>query len=1188
MDASMTPPSGPEAGSALLAAPATAGPPRAVRGSGSGSAEPADHAWRPGQDVAGLLLSLLERRYLGDFDAARWTVGGAARSAPRPLLHQVEALGAPVPGEDWNAALPHVLNSCHSGGHVLSVAVHGTGTVHRVHWGGRRIPGVSAGSTEDFLHGQSGTLRAHVPGLRLGPAHQPDEGTHAELTAFLRTAPALAVVTGIPSPSSGLSPAAFQSLDRLTSAVDGRYALVVAAEPLPAAVLDATLDHCRRIRGEIHALVRRTVSSTEGSSSSTSTPLPQEGAEALPALLSRVAVFCALAAAVPPLAPAAAVLRPLGRVGPLSVPLGGLAKPMAVPQSTPSRTTGSSRSLGESSELLNGAAEACERLLQRHIDRLEAARSQGWWRTAVYLAAESDGVLESLSGALRGICSGESTTLDPLRVLRLPPALLREAALQGQVLALTPADGGTGHPLGPAFDALATNVTSTELAVLLALPRRAVPGLPMRESAEFALIAPEVEHRPVTLGRLLDGRGDVHQSVAVSAEDLNRHVFITGMTGYGKTTTAKNLLLEAYTGLGVPFLVIEPAKAEYRHLAAHPGLRGRLRVFGIGPQAPMPLRLNPFEPLQGTPLSRHLDLLKAVFNASFPMFAGMSYVLEDAMIEVYTERGWDLQYSVNDLLGRRPSAADRAALIPSVGDLYGKIEEVLDRRSYGREVHQNMGAALRSRLGSLLVGSKGMALDTRRGVPVTELFERPAVVELRGLGDDEEKSFVMALLLCMLYEHAEARSDSAAAPSGVGLRHLTLIEEAHRLLRASRGPSGGEVGDPQAKAVSMFTDMLAEMRAYGEGFVVADQVPVKLAPDVVKNSNVKILHRLVAADDRAVVSAAVNLTDRQSRHLGLLPPGVAVVHDERIGSAVLVAMREADEVVAAGGTQGPETDDGRPGAPAEANRHYLHRHGGCRRCPSPCTLLHRIDRPPARRSADAALAPFFQGLVFGQAEELWEAWSAWRAEAPADGEEAYCAFAQAAQRHLAALPRRVPARAVAAGRGAARAEPAPSEAAADETGRRLLARDRAARVLAQLCEEWLAATELTEHAVARLEQARAGFVALVASRPDRELPGCTDCPARCRPFALLADSLPAYAAQVAAAADRPVPLESRLLLIDRLADEYAPAARGAMGKDRAALLYCMTVTANAYDRGLGAPPPTEALDALRSDRPVVP
>ncbi|MFE1826869.1 sigma factor [Streptomyces yangpuensis] len=770
-----------------------------------------------------------------------------------------------------------------------------------------------------------------------------------------------------------------------------------------------------------------------------------------------------------------------------------------------------------------------------------------------------------------------------------PPWAAEEADPATPGAAVGPAMGGLLAEAARAAHARG-EVNATELAVLLARLHRPDStwaqlgdelGLPASRCAVahcrgvVKLRVALFLHHPELLG--------TPEELSAAAERAARRTRSEPLT-----PDEANLLLEACTGLGVPFLVIEPAKAEYRHLAAHPGLGGRLRVFGIGPQAPMPLRLNPFEPLEGTPLSRHLDLLKAVFNASFPMFAGMSYVLEDAMIEVYTERGWDLQYSVNDLLGHRPSAADRAALIPSVGDLYGKIEEVLDRRSYGREVHQNMGAALRSRLGSLLVGTKGMALDTRRGVPVTELFERPAVVELRGLGDDEEKSFVMALLLCMLYEHAEARSDTGAAPSGVGLRHLTLIEEAHRLLRASRGPSGGEVGDPQAKAVSMFTDMLAEMRAYGEGFVVADQVPVKLAPDVVKNSNVKILHRLVAADDRAVVSAAVNLTDRQSRHLGLLPPGVAVVHDERIGSAVLVAMREADEVVGAGGVQGSETDDGRPGAPAEANRHYLHRHGGCRRCPSPCTLLHRIDRPPSRRSADAALAPFFQGLVFGRAEELWEAWSVWRAEAPADGEEAYCAFAQAAQRHLATLPRRVPARAVPAGRAAAPAEPAPSGPTADETGRHLLARDRAARVLAQLCADWLATTELTEHAAARLEQARAEFVALVASRPDRELPGCTDCPARCRPFALLADSLPAYAAQVAAAADRPVPLESRLLLIDRLADEYAPAARGAMEKDRAALLYCMTVTANAYDRGLGAPPPTEALDALRSDRPVVP
>lgn len=1094
-----------------------------------------------------LLLGLLERRYLTDFDPARWTVKPASADGPRPLLHEIRALGRPSADTGWGAAVPHVLTACHSGGHLLSVAVHGDGSRHRIHWGGRRLAGVSRGSTEDFLQGQAGVLRAHVPGLELGPPASCEEGSHAELASFLRTAPALALVTGIPAPAHGRGPAAFQSLDRLAAAVgDRRYAVVVAAEPLTPMELDRTLDRCRRLRSEIHALVRHTVVSQQGETSSASTTEAAGLDAGLPACLTAIAMFCSIAGVFP-------AVRPLAAAAPSALQLAAIA---GGPRGTSQTSKGVSTSRSHSADLLNATAEACEKLLQQHIDRLETARAQGWWRTAVYLAADGEGTLEALAGALRGTCSGEATALDPLRVLRLPSATLRNAALHGRILPLAPASGGIGHPLGPAFDALATCLTSTELAVLVGLPRGPVAGLPMHDVAEFALSAPPPEPKAVTIGRLTDAQGGEHQHVTVSGRALNRHVFITGMTGYGKTTTAKNLLVEAYTELGVPFLVIEPAKAEYRHLAQHPALKGGLRVYGIGPDAPLPLRLNPFAPLASVPLSRHIDLLKAVFNASFPMFAGMSYVLEDAMLEVYTERGWDLHTSANDLLGPRPSAPDVAALTPTVRELQDKIEDVLERRAYGREVHQNLGAALRSRLGSLVVGTKGMALDTRRSVPVEELFARPAVIELRNLGDDEEKSFVMALLLCRLYEHAESRG-GASAPDGEELRHLTLIEEAHRLLRAARPPSGAESPDAQAKAVAMFTDMLAEMRAYGEGFVVADQVPTKLAPEIVKNSNVKILHRLVAADDRAVVAASVNLTEQQSRRLATLPPGEAVVHDERIGSAVLARMRRHEPPA----VRAP----GPPGAPAEADRAYLHRHGGCRRCPAPCTVLHLADRDSARASADQALSPFFDRLLLGTPEQLWEAWAAWRSSVPR-GALAYCTFAQAARRRLGGL-------------------------GALDGGAGLLERDRAARILARLAEGWLNAADLDGPAVDLLAEVRAGLVRTIGSRPPRELPGCAECPSRCRVLPLLAPAVPAFAAPVSACADRPVPLDTRLRQLGALAEEHLPAACRLLpdGQSRRSLLYCMIVNATAATPRLRRPTSaaeaavTETLAALRDE-----
>lgn len=432
-------------------------------------------------------------------------------------------------------------------------------------------------------------------------------------------------------------------------------------------------------------------------------------------------------------------------------------------------------------------------------------------------------------------------------------------------------------------------------------------------------------------------------------------------------------------------LPIEPAKAEYRALAEHPALRGRLRVYSVGADSALPLRLNPFVPAGSVPLSRHIDLLKAVFNAAFPMFAGMSYVLEEAMLEVYTERGWNLHASANDLLGPHPSPDDLHALMPSIGDLHNKIEQVLERKRYGQEVHQNMGAALRSRLQSLIVGTKGMALDTRRSVPVEELLENPCVIELRNLGDDEEKSFVMALLLCQLYEYAESRSSGG----GERLRHLTLVEEAHRLLRAARPPSDAETPDAQAKAVAMFTDMLAELRAYGEGFIVADQIPTKLTPETIKNSNLKILHRLSAADDRAVVGGAANLTERQIRHLATLAPGEAVVHDEQIGSAVLVGMRALTAEPL------PAEETARPSF--EPDRSYLHRNGACRRCPSPCSFLHLISGRAQRD--DQALRPLWSALLVGDAETAWSLWASWRGE-EGDPGRLYCAASQAAFRWL--------------------------------------------------------------------------------------------------------------------------------------------------------------------------------------------
>jgi hypothetical protein len=690
----------------------------------------------------------------------------------------------------------------------------------------------------------------------------------------------------------------------------------------------------------------------------------------------------------------------------------------------------------------------------------------------------------------------------------------------------------------------------------------------MRDAAEFALSAPEPgTEATVSVGRVLDTASRRLAEVRLTAGEINRHVLITGMTGYGKTTTAKHLLTAARAEFGVPFLVIEPAKSEYRQLRSHPGLRGTLRVYNIGGTGPaLPLRLNPFAPVDGAPLGRHIDLLKSVFNAAFPMFAGMPAVLEEAMLDIYADRGWDLRTGRNRALGPRPSRSDVAALVPTLQDLHDQVEVVLARKGYAGEVNQNMGAALRSRIKSLMVGAKGDALGASRSVPPADLFGSPSVIELKDLADDEEKSFVMGLLLALLYEYAESRQPDPELAGGQ-LQHVTLIEEAHRLLRAPRPGGGMESGDAQAKAVTMFTDMLAEMRAYGEAFVVADQIPTKLAPEVLKNTNVKIIHRLAAPDDRAVVAASINLTDAQSRHLVTLRPGLAVVHDDAIESAVLTAM---DSAVLAGRVS--------PQRESEPDRSYLQRNGACARCPRPCEFAATAQATGAADAADAVLPAVFEALLAGDAALAREGFRAWRDHVPGDGGPdgpgaldgpdgvtadgaaadgaaadgvAYCAASQAGYRWLGQVIRaRV---SPAAAQSGAPAAPLPPAA--------MVTREQGAR-------------EIARAVAGDLVQAAKSLHDLLAAAPPRELPGCGTCPARCLMLPMTAGFLAGPGRGVTHRVSSATSAATRLRSVAELVDPAFPALPDGQ---RGALMHCV-ITNAAHAAGTD---PAELLAGLR-------
>ncbi|CAA9231953.1 MAG: Putative ATP-binding protein, partial [uncultured Chloroflexia bacterium] len=251
---------------------------------------------------------------------------------------------------------------------------------------------------------------------------------------------------------------------------------------------------------------------------------------------------------------------------------------------------------------------------------------------------------------------------------------------------------------------------------------------------------------------------------------------------------------------------------------------------------------------------------------------------------VYEDRGWDI---TNDTNVRLDSESDAALAFPTLTDLLRKVEEMTWELGYDEEVTSNIDAALRTRINSLRTGGKGRMLDVQRSVPMQTLLEKPTVLELEGMGDDDDKAFVMGLFFVRLAEHRRA------AGQADGLRHLLVIEEAHRLLSNVQQSNGLEEGDPRGKAVETFTNLLSEIRAYGQGVFVSDQVPVKLAPDVIKNTNLKIAHRVVDKIDREVLAGSMAMTESQTKGLGTLKRGQAAVFSEGDDAPLLVQVPKA-------------------------------------------------------------------------------------------------------------------------------------------------------------------------------------------------------------------------------------------------------------------------------------------------------
>lgn len=486
---------------------------------------------------------------------------------------------------------------------------------------------------------------------------------------------------------------------------------------------------------------------------------------------------------------------------------------------------------------------------------LSRARASGLWRVQVVVGGDSPAAARRAAALL---CSASDLDDQPYT---LTPDVHAASFPEALSTAIAPDPVGTMAPF---------TATSELLAALARPPQRELPGIRLIERVAFDL-TPE-SSGPLHLGDVLDDADQPVGRFSVGTDTLNRHTFVAGATGAGKSQTVRHLLEQLHQ-VGVPWLVIEPAKAEYAGMAGRIG-EENLVVLHPGDPDAVPYGLNPLQPEPGFPLQTHVDLVRALFLAAFEAAEPFPQVLSQALDRCYRDLGWDPVTSSSQLPGITPR-------YPRLGDLHRTALDVVRGIGYGREVSDNVRGFIDVRIRSLQLGTPGRFFDGRYPLDIGDLMRRNAVLEIEDLGEDSDKAFLIGALLIRIVEHLRVQHSQMP---GSGLRHVTVVEEAHRLLRHA------EPGSPAARAVELFTALLAEIRAYGEGIVVAEQIPDKIVPDVIKNTALKIVHRLPGQDDREVVGATMNLDEAQSRHVVSLPPGRAAVFADGMDRPIRISV----------------------------------------------------------------------------------------------------------------------------------------------------------------------------------------------------------------------------------------------------------------------------------------------------------
>ena len=840
----------------------------------------------------------LSRNYLnGMRDPASWDIRVAGRNEPFGWL-RIDRLPM-AEGENglslmraWQA----VLSACHTMGMRVAFVVRRVNGRTELYVGGlSRATGAAASRDSADMKASACSLMkmcmsVHLPGAAL-----------SEQSAGFSMAEALegvgecsGVLTGIPSLQGSNGEPLIQTLDKLVRGISSgksqkNYALCVIADPAGDAEINELQHKLLALKSELHTLCSynetrgRTDGTTQGASKSRHSGLGTiigltQAASSLSFITGNVLGYISMAA--------------------LSSMIGSVV-------SDRGQSTGQTQSLTESLSLEHRdfTVSYCENLIDKHVARMEGGRSTGFWQVGTYVLGEERETVDTVLALLRSVYSGQESYVEPIRVMNTTGNdAIYESICSMRFVPLPRADADRGdghwHVLGRMYESLTTPLTTQELSIATSLPQSDVPGLRfVRNAVHFAANPAEVRRESaLALGKLMDMGVEQAVDYHMDIDALVRHALVAGSTGSGKSTTCKRILREVLDK-GIPVLIVEPAKDDYVRWAMamneHLPPERRFTIYMPGYDQldgqPLPqLKLNPFEPAaygqSPVRLMQHSEYFATLLNACLPSEDVIPILIDESVqhcIRVKTQNaGIDIDQCLNQQMEKYPTMISLSA----AGNA------IIRHKTYAPQTRDSFEEILRTRFDYLRRGTRGSILNTDKSVPFDELFSRPTVINLSGLSGSSDKALVMSLLLLALYEYRQSRfthdADYRAQARKNKLMHLMLIEEAHNVLTRPQPTSGG--GSPEMAAADLFTNILSEIRSYGQGMMIVDQVPTRLIDDAIKNTNYKIVHRLTAPDDIEVMGRGMGLNEAQQRVVSALEIGQAIVCGDRDDGPTLV------------------------------------------------------------------------------------------------------------------------------------------------------------------------------------------------------------------------------------------------------------------------------------------------------------